>query len=74
MLLAHEWANPEATQRSYELIAQHVMPAFQGQAYSRRWTPRRARPTRGPGYAEQQNQAVAHMTEKYEREVAAGRS
>jgi limonene 1,2-monooxygenase len=25
------------------------------------------------GYAEQQNQAVAHMTEKYEREVAAGR-
>ena len=45
LLLAHEWANPEATQRSYELIAQHVMPAFQGQAH-RRSTRRRARPTR----------------------------
>ena len=32
LLLAHEWANPEATKRSFELIAQHVMPAFQGQA------------------------------------------
>ncbi len=30
LLLAHEWANPEATKRSYELIAQHVMPHFQG--------------------------------------------
>ena len=34
LLLAHEWANPEATHRSYELIAQHVMPHFQGQAQS----------------------------------------
>ena len=32
LLLAHEWANPEATRRSYELIAQHVMPRFQGHA------------------------------------------
>ena len=30
LLMAHEWANPEATRRSYELIAQHVMPRFQG--------------------------------------------
>ena len=29
---AHEWANPAATQRSYELIAQHVMGRFQGSA------------------------------------------
>ena len=34
MQLAHEWANPVATHRSYELIAQRVMPEFQGQAYS----------------------------------------
>jgi len=27
--LAHEWANQEATHRSYELIARHVMPRFQ---------------------------------------------
>ena len=32
LLLGHEWANPVATKRSYELIAQHVMPEFQGQA------------------------------------------
>ena len=34
MTLAHEWANPEATQRSYELIAQRVFPEFQGQSSS----------------------------------------
>jgi limonene 1,2-monooxygenase len=26
----HEWARPEATNRSYELFARHVMPHFQG--------------------------------------------
>ncbi|HWM21269.1 MAG TPA: LLM class flavin-dependent oxidoreductase, partial [Ilumatobacteraceae bacterium] len=30
LLMHHEWARPEATQRSYELIAQHVKPRFQG--------------------------------------------
>jgi limonene 1,2-monooxygenase len=73
LLLAHEWANPEATKRSFELVAQHVMPAFQGQAQATLDAKARATDTR-TGYAEQQNQAVAHMTEKYEREVAAGRS
>jgi len=70
LLLGHEWANRQATWRSYELFAQHVMPAFQGQAYSTLDAKARATDTR-TGYAEQQNQAVAHMTEKYEREVAA---
>lgn len=28
LLQAHEWANPEATRRSYELFAQYVLPAF----------------------------------------------
>src|SRR4051794_39482937 len=72
LLLAHEWANPEATKRSFELVAQHVMPAFQAQAQATLDAKARATDTR-TGYAEQQNQAVAHMTEKYEREVAAGR-
>ena len=51
LLLAHEWANPEATRRSFELIAQHVMPAFQGQAQAtldakaRRRTPAPATPS-----------------------------
>jgi limonene 1,2-monooxygenase len=34
LLLAHEWANPAATHRSFELIAQHVFPALQGSADS----------------------------------------
>lgn len=69
LLMAHEWANPEATRRSFELIAQHVMPEFQGQAWPTRNAKQRAMDTRA-GHAEQQNQAVAHMTEKYQKELA----
>ena len=32
LVQAHEWADPHATHRSYELIAQHVMPHFDGSA------------------------------------------
>jgi limonene 1,2-monooxygenase len=32
LLLAHDWADPEATLRSYELLASHVMPALQDSA------------------------------------------
>lgn len=69
LLLAHEWANPEATRRSYELIAQRVMPQFQGQAASTLAAKARATETRS-GHADQQNAAVAQMTEKYRRELA----
>jgi limonene 1,2-monooxygenase len=69
LLMAHEWANPEATRRSYELIAQHVMPQFQGQAWSTLAAKQRASDTR-PAHAESQNEAVAHMTEKYARELS----
>jgi limonene 1,2-monooxygenase len=69
LLLAHEWANPAATRRSFELIAQHVMPRFQGQAQATLDARERARGTRS-GHAEQQNAAVAHMTEKYQKELA----
>lgn len=30
LLMAHEWADREATRRSYELLARYVMPRFQG--------------------------------------------
>jgi len=30
LFMAHEWADREATRRSYELIARYVMPRFQG--------------------------------------------
>jgi limonene 1,2-monooxygenase len=69
LLMAHEWANPQATRRSYELIAQHVMPRFQGQARPTLDARARATETR-EGHAHQQNVAVAHMTEKYQKELA----
>jgi limonene 1,2-monooxygenase len=72
LMLAHEWANPEATKRSYELIAQHVMPIFQGQAQPTIDARARASATHGE-MSKTQNDAVAHMTEKYEREVEASR-
>jgi limonene 1,2-monooxygenase len=72
LLLAHEWANPEATKRSYELIAQHVMPHFQGSvrthAQSTSEAKARATETR-EAHAQSQHEAVAHMTEKYAREL-----
>jgi limonene 1,2-monooxygenase len=69
LLLAHEWANPQATRRSFELIAQHVMPRFQGQAQPTLDARARASETRS-GHADQQNAAVVHMTEKYQKEIA----
>ena len=71
LLLGHEWANPEATRRSWELIAQRVAPRFQGQAQATLDAAARAGKARST-YTEQQHAAVAHMTEKYEKEIAGG--
>jgi limonene 1,2-monooxygenase len=73
LLLAHEWANPEATRRSYELIAQHVMPHFQGGAVTHAQASLSAKELamgKREDYAAQQLQAVATMTERYQQEVA----
>ncbi|QJY47452.1 LLM class flavin-dependent oxidoreductase [Pseudonocardia broussonetiae] len=70
LLLGHEWANPEATRRSYELIAQNVFPEFQGQAASTVAAKDRASATR-TAHAQTQLDAVDHMTKKYEQEKAA---
>ena len=48
LLLAHNWANPQATLRSYELIAREVMPRFQGHAQATLDAARRAKGPRGP--------------------------
>jgi limonene 1,2-monooxygenase len=69
MVLAHEWANPAATKRSYELISQHVMPRFQGQAHSTVAARRRARESR-PELASEHLQAVAEATARYQATVA----
>jgi limonene 1,2-monooxygenase len=73
LLLGHEWANPEATKRSWELIAQHVMPHFQGGAVSHAQQTLNAKEYamgKREDYAAQQMQAVATMTERYEKEKA----
>ncbi|TCK27138.1 LLM class flavin-dependent oxidoreductase [Pseudonocardia endophytica] len=69
LLLGHEWANPEATKRSWELIAQYVLPEFQGQAASTLAARDRASDTR-EAHAQTQLDAVDHMTKKYEQEKA----
>ena len=65
MTLAHNWANPESTQKSYELFARHVMPRFQGQVNSLINAADRARDSR-PGLAEKQLVAVDEATQRYE--------
>ena len=73
LLLAHEWANPLATKRSYELIAQHVMPHFQGGETSHAQATLQAKEYamgKREDYAAQQMQAVATMTERYQQEVS----
>ena len=69
LLLAHDWANPVATKRSYELIAQHVFPQFQGQAWSTREARARARGAR-PELAAAHMKAVEDVTAKYAAIVA----
>ena len=71
LVLGYEWANPQATWRSWELLAQHVLPEFQGQAQPTLDAKARAAEAR-TGHTEQQHAAIAHMTEKYQREVASG--
>ncbi|SFP89806.1 limonene 1,2-monooxygenase [Geodermatophilus dictyosporus] len=73
LLLGHEWANPQATKRSWELIAQHVMPHFQGGEITHAQATLSAKEYAGgkrEDYAAAQLQAVATMTERYEKEKA----
>jgi limonene 1,2-monooxygenase len=68
MLLAHEWANPVATHRSYELVTQHVLPQFQGQGWSTAQARARARASR-PELAAEHQQAVEDAAAKYRAEL-----
>jgi limonene 1,2-monooxygenase len=70
LMLAHNWASPEATFRSYDLIARAVMPQFQGQAHSTRQAAERARSAR-PELAAQHQKAVEAMQAKHQAELAA---
>jgi limonene 1,2-monooxygenase len=70
LMLAHNWANPQATLRSYELVARHVMPQFQGHSRFTVDAAERARSAR-PELAAVHAKAVEVATERYAAETAA---
>ncbi|MBM3340334.1 MAG: LLM class flavin-dependent oxidoreductase [Betaproteobacteria bacterium] len=69
LLLAHNWANFDATRKSYELIARHVFPQWQGQGATI-GAAARARASR-PALAEVHSKAVEAATQRFQAEVAA---
>ncbi|MFM1991209.1 MAG: limonene 1,2-monooxygenase LimB [Pseudomonadota bacterium] len=69
LMLAHNWANFDATRRSYDLIARHVFPHFQGQHQSTMDASARARAAR-PALADVHMKAVEAAGQKYAAEVA----
>ena len=70
LMLAHNWANRDATLRSYELIARHVMPRFQGHQRATLGAAERARDAR-PALAEVHARAVETAVQRYAAETAA---
>ncbi|MFP4275463.1 MAG: LLM class flavin-dependent oxidoreductase, partial [Paracoccaceae bacterium] len=70
LMLAHNWADPQATHKSYELIARHVMPHFQGHFLPMMDSAARAEKLR-PELAEKHAKAVEDMQSRYADEVAA---
>jgi limonene 1,2-monooxygenase len=69
LMLAHNWANFDATRRSYDLVARHVFPRFQGQHASTMAAAQRARAAR-PELAEIHTKAVEAATHRYQEEAA----
>ena len=70
MLLAHNWANFDATRRSYDLIARHVFPRFQGHFHATMDAAARAAAAR-PELAETHVKAVEAARERYTAEASA---
>jgi limonene 1,2-monooxygenase len=68
LLQGHDWANPQATKRSFEIFAQDVMPYFQGQAQPLLDASERASAVR-KAKTDEHLSAVAQMTEKYNAEL-----
>ncbi len=69
LLLAHDWANFDATRKSHDLLARHVFPRWQGQM-STQAAADRARAAR-PELAEIHSKAVEAATQRYQAETAA---
>ena len=69
LMLAHNWANFDATRRSYEMVARHVFPRWQGQMATQAAADR-ARAAR-PELAAVHAQAVEDATARYQKETLA---
>src|SRR5205807_5746355 len=73
LMMAHEWADPEATRRSYELFARYVMPRFQNSSTrlqaSERWSA-----SVQSGLDARQAQALKEGTDKHAAERATRQS
>jgi limonene 1,2-monooxygenase len=69
LMMAHDWANWDATRRHYELFAQHVMPAFQGSAARLVASEARARAAK-PELNDKQAAALQAWTDKHAAERA----
>jgi limonene 1,2-monooxygenase len=69
LMLAHNWANFEATKRSYDMVARHVFPRWQGQMATL-GAADRARAAR-PELAAVHAQAVEAATARFQKETAA---
>jgi len=70
LMLGHNWADQQATLRSYELVACHVMPRFQGHHHATVGAAERAQAAR-PALAEVHAKAVETATQRYAAETAA---
>jgi limonene 1,2-monooxygenase len=74
LIQAHEWANPAATRRSYELIAQHLMGRYQGSAQrpteQRDWAAANRQEFMGAAGTAIMSQFQRHAEEKAAREAA----
>lgn len=70
LMMATDWANPAATRRSFELIANEVAPHFQGQSQPLYDAAARAGQSH-ERHSKAQLDAIEHMAKKYEAEVAA---
>jgi limonene 1,2-monooxygenase len=68
LMLAHNWANFEATKRSYDMVARHVFPRWQGQMATL-GAADRARASR-PELAAIHAQAVEAATARFHKETA----
>jgi len=70
LMLGHNWADQQATLRSYELVARHVRPRFLGHHHATIHAAERAQAAR-PALAEVHAKAVETATQRYAAEVAA---